>query len=66
MPKINRDQLFAYKLHYPSLADQDLINDLLAQVQAECAEMQHAEGENVKLFDELEQSVLSQAFRGEL
>lgn len=66
MPKINRAELFAYHLRYPSISEQDSITDLLDHVQEQGSEMEDVETEHRRLLEELEQSILAQAFRGEL
>ncbi len=66
MPKINRAELFAYRLRYPSISEQDRISDLLERVQLEGSEIHDVETEHRRLLEELEQSILALAFRGEL
>lgn len=66
MPKINRAGLLAYRLRYPSISEQDSITNLLRHVQLESSEIKDVEIEYHRLIEELEQSILAQAFRGEL
>ena len=66
MPKINRSQLFAYRLRYPRVADQDAIINFLGQVQVEIVDMWDVEANDTDLLDAMKQAILAQAFRGEL
>jgi len=65
MPKINRSQLFAYRLRYPNRDQQDRISGLLAAAKVEIVEMKKTESEDSTLLGMLEQAILAQAFRGE-
>ena len=66
MPKINRSQLFAYRLRYPDRDEQDRITGLLAAAKVEIMEMKKTGSEDSALLEMLEQAILAQAFRGEL
>jgi len=66
IPKINRPQLFAYHLPYPDVDTQKAIAHHLKSTQAEVTEMQKAQAEAAELLKQVEQAILTQAFRGEL
>ena len=62
---INKTKLGDFPLRYPALAEQQAIVDRFDVVRAEIAELQKAQREDVTSVEQLEQSVLAQAFRGE-
>ena len=66
IPKINREQLFAHKMRFPGRDQQRRIAHYLRSVQTEIAGVQETHKVDGELLDRLEQSILAQAFRGEL
>lgn len=66
IPKVNREQLFAYQMRYPDFQAQKWIVNNLNTWRDEVIEMESTQKENAKLITQLEQSFLAQAFRGEL
>lgn len=66
IPKVNRDQLMAYRVRYPDLNNQKKIAAYIQNWREEVSEMQRAQQENAELLVQTEQSFLAQAFRGEL
>lgn len=66
MPKLNRPQLFGYRLRYPSRSAQAKIAMHMEQVLNEVVEMKETNSHNTHALDVLGQSILAQAFRGEL
>jgi type I restriction enzyme, S subunit len=66
MPKVNRDHLFAFRVHLPSLAKQ---KKFAAKLDALHEETQHLESvyqRKLDALDELKKSLLHQAFSGQL
>ncbi len=66
IPKVNREQLMAYRMRYPDINSQKKIAAYIQNWREEVSEMQHAQNENAELLEQTEQSLLAQAFRGEL
>ncbi|MBE0669253.1 MAG: restriction endonuclease subunit S [Anaerolineales bacterium] len=66
IPKVNREQLMAYRMRYPDINSQKKIAAYIQNWREEVSEMQHAQNENAELLHQTEQSLLAQAFRGEL
>ena len=66
IPKVNRGQLMAYQVKYPEIDLQKKIAYQLASWRDEVFDMQKAQLENAELLKQMEQSILGQAFRGEL
>lgn len=66
MPKLNRAQLFGYRLKYPTKTEQQMICHHLDQVRTETLEMAKLNEAHRQLVNQLEQAILTQAFRGEL
>ena len=63
---INKTKLGNFPLRYPSLAEQRVIVARLDATKAEIVEMQETQLEDAGLVEQLERSILAQAFRGEL
>ena len=63
---INLQILSRINLWTPPLEEQKAINNHLDSVQSYAAEIQQMLDQNTKILDQLEQSILEQAFRGEL
>lgn len=66
IPKVNREQLMAYRVKYPDINNQKKIAAYIQNWREEVSEMQRAQQENSELLTQTEQSFLAQAFRGEL
>jgi type I restriction enzyme, S subunit len=66
IPKLNREQLFNYEMRYPAKEIQESINVLLQTAREEVVAMQETNERDTQYLDQLEQAILSQAFRGEL
>lgn len=66
IPKVNREQLMAYRVRYPDINSQKKIVAYVQNWREEVSEMQSAQSENAGLLEQTEQSLLAQAFRGEL
>lgn len=66
IPKVNREQLMAYRMRYPDINSQKKIAAYIQNWRDEVSEMQRAQRENAELLEQTEQSLLAQAFRGEL
>lgn len=66
IPKVNREQLMAYRMRYPDINSQKKIAAYIQNWRDEVSEMQRAQHENAALLEQAEQSLLAQAFRGEL
>lgn len=65
MPKLNRDQLFAYPIRLPNAAEQRRMVAYLGQVQAQVAALKEVQGDTAAELQRLEQAILERAFRGE-
>ena len=66
-PNINAQLLGQIRVHYPKSQETQLqIISYLDSVQSEVNEMQQKLDQDAKLLDQLEQSILERAFRGEL
>lgn len=63
IPKINRDTLFSYELLFPRLEEQQRIVLYLDTVKAEVEEMLKTLDQDSQLLNQLEQSILEDAFR---
>ncbi|MBN2005586.1 MAG: restriction endonuclease subunit S [Anaerolineae bacterium] len=63
---INKTKLGNFPLRYPPLSEQRAIVAHLAAAEAEVGVIQQAQLKNAALVEQLEQSILAQAFRGEL
>ena len=66
MPKLNREQLFAYDAAIPDMAEQRRIVAYLDGVQAQVAALRAAQAVAAAELTQLEESILVRAFRGEL
>jgi type I restriction enzyme, S subunit len=66
LASINKSQLSAFPLFYPSINEQKAIIERIDSFKREVQEIKTAQIENKELIEQLEQSFLSQAFRGEL
>jgi type I restriction enzyme S subunit len=66
MPKVNREHLFAYRIKLPSIKSQQLIVQKLATLGAEMDKLEHIYTQKLNDLDDLKQSILQKAFRGEL
>lgn len=64
--KVNPDRLLDYHLPLPSLSDQRRIVEELNYIQRTLSEMDRKHTEHRQNVEELENSVIAQAFRGEL
>jgi len=65
MPKLNRKQLFAYTLKYPSISEQERIVGYLKELQAEGDKLRRLQTESQRELEALLPAVLDRAFRGE-
>ena len=66
IPKINQNQLFSYRCRYPNIYQQQKIVNYMFSIQHELDEVKNIHIANKKILDQVEQSILEQAFRGEL
>jgi type I restriction enzyme S subunit len=66
MPKLNRKQVFSYSFPLPQTDEQQRVVEHLDKVQAQTEDLKRAQRAAEAELDRLEQSVLAQAFRGEL
>lgn len=66
IPKLNRQQLFAYQLHFPLRRTQERIAFHLTQVRSEIMDMRELSENDTSLLEQMEQSILMRAFQGEL
>ena len=63
---VNSTQLAAFPMKFPALPEQRRIVTNLDSVRQQATELQATEKQNGTLLAEMEQSILAQAFRGEL
>ena len=66
MPKLNREQLFAFEAPLPSLEQQKQISKMLDQKISECNQLQQSLESQLAEINELPSALLRQAFAGEL
>jgi type I restriction enzyme, S subunit len=66
MPKLNRDQLFAFSLAYPTLSEQRRIVAYLDGLQAKVDALKRLQEETAMELDALLPSLLDRAFKGEM
>ena len=66
MPKVNRDHLFAYRCYYPTVEKQAALAALLDALHKETQRLEALYQHKLKALDELKQSLLHQAFSGNL
>lgn len=65
-PRINKGDLLSYKLRFPNEDNQTVISSRLDMVQDNVGEMQRILAEQKALVEQMEQSILDQAFRDTL
>lgn len=66
MPKLNKKQLFAFQMFYPSLERQREIAQRLDTIQGKAKELKNLQTETRELVEELFPSILDRALKGEL
>jgi len=66
MPKLNRKQLFAFGLYYPTLNKQRRIVAYLDGLQAQVDRLKVLQAQTAAELEALLPSILDQAFKGEL
>ena len=66
MPKVNRDHLFAFCCHFPTLAKQREYSVKLDELSAETKKLQAIYQQKLIALNELKKSILNQAFSGQL
>lgn len=66
MPKVNRDHLFAYRFKLPSVSIQKNVTARLDELAANAKSLQDIYRHKLTALDELKQSLLHQAFTGQL
>lgn len=66
MPKLNRTQLFNYQLRYPEKIEQNRISTLLSQVRDEVSTALESSTKEISLMNDLDQSILTEAFQGKM
>lgn len=66
MPKVNRDHLFAFRVYLPSVAMQKEFAAKLDALHEETQRLESIYQQKLTALDELKQSLLHQAFTGEL
>ncbi|HCE2452737.1 TPA: restriction endonuclease subunit S [Vibrio parahaemolyticus] len=66
MPKVNRTHLFNYTCHIPSVEEQDMLVEKLNLMMEKSEELQGIYQSKLAALDELKQSLLQQAFTGQL
>jgi type I restriction enzyme S subunit len=66
IPKINRRELFSYELSFPTPTEQQYIVNYIDSIQESVQELQNTLKRDEETLNQVEQSILSQAFRGEL
>lgn len=66
MPKVNRDHLFAFQFHLPSMNDQMAISNRLDGIWPLIGEVKDLEVNRIQLFSELASSIQTKAFAGAL
>lgn len=66
MPKVNRDHLFAFKCSLPKVGVQGEIVAKLDQLESETRSLESIYHRKLAALDELKQSLLHQAFSGQL
>jgi type I restriction enzyme S subunit len=66
MPKVNREHLFAYRIHLPPLKDQQAIVQKLDALSSETKQLEAIYQQKINDLDELKKSILQKAFAGEL
>ena len=66
MPKVNREHLFQYATEFPGVDEQRRISTELDELRAEVSRLQSLYTRKLAALDELKQSLLQQAFSGQL
>ena len=66
MPKVNRDHLFAFRCHVPSLAKQKEYAFRLDELSTETKKLEAIYQQKLVALEELKKSILNQAFTGKL
>lgn len=66
MPKVNRDHLFAYRCHFPPVETQIALAASLDALHEESQNLESIYQRKLIVLDELKQSLLHQAFSGQL
>ena len=66
MPKVNRDHLFSFKISIPEIATQEEIVRRIGSLSTHCNVLATAQRAKVSAFAQLKQSLLQQAFNGQL
>jgi type I restriction enzyme, S subunit len=66
MPKVNREHLFAYRSYFPPIDKQVKFAALLDTLHEETQRLESIYQRKIKALDELKQSLLHQAFSGQL
>ncbi|MDO6384686.1 restriction endonuclease subunit S [Uliginosibacterium sp. 31-12] len=66
MPKVNRDHLFAYRCYFPPVEKQAELAALLDELHEETQNLEALYQRKLEALDKLKQSLLHQAFSGEL
>ena len=66
MPKVNRPHLFAYSCKLPTVYKQQTIVEKLDALQEQTKQLEQIYTQKIKACDELKQSILNKAFKGEL
>ena len=66
MPKVNRDHLFAFRVHLPSVAKQKQLASKLDALHEETQRLESIYQQKLAALEELKQSLLHQAFSGAL
>lgn len=66
MPKVNREQLFEFRVYMPSISKQREIASKLDELHEETQRLESLYQRKLTALDELKKSLLSQAFSGAL
>ena len=66
MPKVNREHLFAYRIHLPLLTEQQTIVQKLDALSTDTKQLDAIYQQKINDLDELKKSILQKAFAGEL
>ncbi len=66
MPKVNREHLFEYRAYVPDLLTQRKEVEKLDQISLAARDLESIYQRKIAALDELKQSLLHQAFSGEL
>jgi len=64
--RVSKEFIENYKFRYPSLPEQQKIVDKLDKLQEQTKKLEAIYTQKIKECDELKQSILQKAFRGEL